>query len=403
MSFREFSKRVALVVAVGLLLAALWFLRDTLLLAFFAVVLAVGISIPSGWLQRLGLPRGPANVLSVLFVGTVALVLLLWLLPAIAVELGQLLRGLPRALENAASAYNGLREGNERLGQLLPPAQPAGSSLSEEEFRRLVDEVVSTGLPILISGGGLVVSVVSNLVLVVFIAILSLVDPTAYVTASLYLVPKTYHPRLVALWGELYLTLRTWLSALFTSITITVLLVWVILGLLGMPNVLVVAVFAGFATFVPNIGAFLPLIPITIFTLADDPAKLLIMVPAYLAIQSVESNVLSPLIVKRQLSIPAAGMFVFQIVSGLIFGILGILLAVPLLAVIVTLVRELYSRDVLGLGEDITVSLDKQRLRLEQNAVTGGKTEKAPLVEPTPPPPTVKPSSRNAKHKDRTS
>ena len=291
----------------GLLLAALWFLRDTLLLAFFAVVLAVGISIPSGWLQRLGLPRGPANVLSVLFVGTVALVLLLWLLPAIAVELGQLLRGLPRALENAASAYNGLREGNERLGQLLPPAQPAGSSLSEEEFRRLVDEVVSTGLPILISGGGLVVSVVSNLVLVVFIAILSLVDPTAYVTASLYLVPKTYHPRLVALWGELYLTLRTWLSALFTSITITVLLVWVILGLLGMPNVLVVAVFAGFATFVPNIGAFLPLIPITIFTLADDPAKLLIMVPAYLAIQSVESNVLSPLIVKRQLSIPGGG------------------------------------------------------------------------------------------------
>ena len=172
-----------------------------------------------------------------------------------------------------------------------------------------------------------------------------------------------------------------------------------------MPNVLVVAVFAGFATFVPNIGAFLPLIPITIFTLADDPAKLLIMVPAYLAIQSVESNVLSPLIVKRQLSIPAAGMFVFQIVSGLIFGILGILLAVPLLAVIVTLVRELYSRDVLGLGEDITVSLDKQRLRLEQRTSTkeGKEAEKAPLVEPTAPRPASKPRRKNTKHKNRPS
>ena len=161
----------------------------------------------------------------------------------------------------------------------------------------------------------------------------------------------------------------------------------------------------GLCYFCAHIGAFLPLIPITVFTLADDPAKLLIMVPAYLAIQSVESNVLSPLIVKRQLSIPAAGMFVFQIVSGLIFGVLGILLAVPLLAVIVTLVRELYSHDVLGLEGGIEVSLDKQRLRLEQGAVTGGKTEKAPLVEPTPPPPTPKPTTKlrsgNAKRKDR--
>ena len=73
-------------------------------------------------------------------------------------------------------------------------------------------------------------------------------------------------------------------AALFISITLTVSLVLLILGLLGMPHILVVAVFAGFATFVPNIGAFLPLIPIAIFTPADDPAKPFIMVPAYLAI-----------------------------------------------------------------------------------------------------------------------
>ncbi len=82
-----------------------------------------------------------------------------------------------------------------------------------------------------------------------------------------------------------------------------------------MPYVLIVAVFSGFATFVPNIGAFLPLVPIAVFTLASAPASLLVMAPAYLLIQLLESNVLTPTIVKRQLSIPAAGMLIFQLVA----------------------------------------------------------------------------------------
>ena len=144
--------------------------------------------------------------------------------------------------------------------------------------------------------------------------------------------------------------LKTWLSSLSISIAITVTL-WCgsCSGLMGMPHVLIVAVFSGFATFIPNIGAFLPLIPIAVFTLATAPRQ-----PAHhgsrltLLIQLLESNVLTPMVVKRQLSIPAAGMLVFQLVAALAFGLLGVLLAVPLLAVVITLVRELYSYNALG-------------------------------------------------------
>ena len=73
------------------------------------------------------------------------------------------------------------------------------------------------------------------------------------------------------------------------------------------------------------------------------------MAPVYLLIQLLESNVLTPMVVKQQLSIPAAGMLMFQLVAALAFGFLGVLLAVPILAVIITLVRELYSYDALGL------------------------------------------------------
>lgn len=369
MTFQTFVKRVLVVVFLLLSLLSLWYLRNTLLLAFAAVVIAVGLSLPARVLQRLGLGRGWANALAAALVGLALLILALWLVPTVAVGFGDLLAGLPGGVQNLAAAYNDLRAGNEALGRVLPPLQPGGSSgLTETELRRLLEQALNTGLPVLVSGGGAALSVLTNLALVVFIAILLLADPLAYVTASLYLTPKRRHQRLLRLWAELYRTLKTWLSSLFISITITVSLVWLVLGLLGMPHALVVAAFAGLATFVPNIGAFLPLVPIAVFTLAAEPASFFVMAPAYLAIQLLESNVLTPAIVKRQLSIPAAGTLVVQIVAGLVFGLLGVLLAVPLLAVTITLVRELYSYDGLSLrGEKIGVTLDRSgRLGLNE-------------------------------------
>lgn len=100
------------------------------------------------------------------------------------------------------------------------------------------------------------------------------------------------------------------------SITITVVLVLLILGPLGMPYVVEVAVFAGLATFVPTVGALLPVALIILVLLVADPARIPIMVAAYLGIQLLESNVLTPAVVRRQLSIPPAAAPLTQIFAG---------------------------------------------------------------------------------------
>jgi predicted PurR-regulated permease PerM len=210
--------------------------------------------------------------------------------------------------------------------------------------------VLSSGLPIVVSGFNAILNLASNLAIVLFVAVFFLVDPVSYVKASLYLVPKHNRPRMVEIWNELYQTIDLWLQAQFSSILITVVLVWAVLGgILNMPNSLTVAVIAGFATFVPNIGAFLPIIPIIIFQLADDPARLVIVLPAYLIIQLLESNVLTPTIVRAELDIPSGALMIFQVVAAFLFGAMGVLLAVPLLAILITLVREIYSFDLLQL------------------------------------------------------
>lgn len=363
MGFRTFALRSLYLLAVLAGLAALWVFRDIWLLVFMAVVIAVGVSIPVGYLQRLGVPRPVAVVVAVLGVLFVAFELSVRLVPVVAADLNELLSRLPEFAERFTELYTQWRTQNEWRGVLLPPLSlPAdGEGLNAEGVQRVVRDATRSGLPVLVTGGGFVASLVANLFLVTMLSIFFVAEPKVYVRISLFLAPLRHHARLLALWSDLYVTLKTWLSTLLLSISLTVALVWLVLGALGMPNILVVAVFAGLATFVPNIGVFLPLIPITVFALVASPERLPLFLLTYLAIQLVESNVLTPSLVRQQLNIPPAATLTFQILMGFIFGVIGIFLAVPLLAVGITLVRELYSYEFLGLrGRPLRVVLPRR-------------------------------------------
>lgn len=89
---------------------------------------------------------------------------------------------MPQGLSRLTETYNGVRAGSEILTRVLPPVQTAGSAgLSEAEIRALLERAVSTGLPILVSGGGVALSLLTNFALVLFIALLFLADPLAYI------------------------------------------------------------------------------------------------------------------------------------------------------------------------------------------------------------------------------
>ncbi len=382
MSFSEFLKRFLAVLFILLLWAGAWAGRSTLLMGFAAAVIAVGISIPVGWLVRRGWQRGWAITVSSMAVGLGATLLLLFVVPRLVVELFNLFSSIPAAVSSLTQSYAELRLRNEFLIAALPELPSAtveASNIAPDRARAILTQFINAGLaiaPSLVGGLGAIAAILVNLVFVLFISIFFLVDPQSYIRGSLYLVPAHYHARALEIWNNLYLTIQTWLTALFLSISITVTLVWLILGLLlGMPNAIVVAVFAGLATFVPNVGVFLPLIPIAIFTLADEPAQIFIMIPVYLLIQLVESNVITPSIVKAELNIPPGIMMLFQLLITIAFGALGLLLAVPLFASLMVLVREIYSYDMLKLRHT-TVAIDADasgRYQLVESAVGNGR------------------------------
>ena len=356
MNLGEYTKRVLTTVAILALCWGLWSSRSILLLAFASVVIAIAIAQPMLMLQKRGVHRGLAVAASVLLSTALLVTLILWIAPTLAKGVGELANDLPGAVEKGKAAYQEWWTANPSLQRIFPalPEAPSGRQMDAAAVQNTFNWLVKSGMaiaPDLLGGIGLLAGILVNLGLVLFIAVFFLIAPQSYVRTLLYLTPPRHHARVREITGTLYLTLTKWLQAQLFSVTVIVLLVWILLGvILRMPNAMVVALFAGFATFIPNIGAVLPILPITIFTLAySDPSRLLIYIPVYLGIQFLESNVITPQVVRSQLNIPAGFLMLFQVLITLALGALGLVLAVPLLACLIVLVREIYSYDILKL------------------------------------------------------
>ena len=355
MEFSQFVKRTLFVVGLALLLAGVWYFSSVVLLVFLALVIAVGISIPSRALQRRGLSRGWSTTIAAGGIFVTLGLLLSWLIPVFISEIGALISQIPDFLQAIIGWYADLRANSGFFSDTLPPLAGAGaelSSLTTAQAQNLLEAAFSEGVPGLVSTGSAVLTFLANFAIVMVMAIMLLIEPANYVKGILYLLPKKHHADAVAIIKSTYRTLRNWITSISLSIIITMSLTGIILGLIGVPNFGVVAIVAGLATFIPNIGAALPLIPIAIFTLSNNPALFLIAAPAYLAIQLVESNVLTPYIERQQLHLPVAALLAFQLLAGFAFGLIGVLLAVPIFAVSITLIREVYSYRLLGISPD---------------------------------------------------
>ena len=139
-------------------------------------------------------------------------------------------------------------------------------------------------------------------------------------------------------------TLRRWVTGRLLGMVIlggvTALGLWV----LGVPLPLALGVLTGILCLIPNFGPLLSLVPPVVLAIGGDAdnagwSLALQVVLLFLAIQTLESYVLTPLIEKKAVELPPAALIVAQIFGGALVGLLGVLLAAPVLAVVLRLRR----------------------------------------------------------------
>jgi predicted PurR-regulated permease PerM len=147
--------------------------------------------------------------------------------------------------------------------------------------------------------------------------------------------------------------LRLWLLGQLASMTMIGVLTALGLWAIGVPSAFALGLLAALAAFVPYLGPILSALPALLLALNEGTDTLLFTAALYIAVQQVESYVVTPLIQQRVATLPAA-VTVFAIVAaGLLFGAPGVLLAAPLTMVAYVLVKRLYVEEALETPTDV--------------------------------------------------
>ena len=129
--------------------------------------------------------------------------------------------------------------------------------------------------------------------------------------------------------------------------------------ILGVDMWLILAISAGLLNVIPNFGPIIAMIPAVLVALLTSPTQALLVAGLYLTVQAIESNLITPNVQKKLLNIPPALLIFFQVVMGTLTGGWGIILAVPMLVIVITVVKHLYLNDNMGIETSEGINAEK--------------------------------------------
>ena len=106
--------------------------------------------------------------------------------------------------------------------------------------------------------------------------------------------------------------------------------------------------YCGPLSFIPNFGPIISAVPAILLAFVDSPVRALYVLALFVGVQMIESNLVTPFIERKTVELPPALSVTFQIALAILVGGLGLILATPLLAAIIVLVRMVYIEGILG-------------------------------------------------------
>lgn len=355
-------RSAAVVAALALLLLVLWQVRGFVLLLFFAALLALPLAAAVTFLhRRIRLRRSLALAVVVLVLGGVLYGLGALLASPIAAQMVEVRQQLPQAVDRVEAWLNGRpllgglvlggREvsggraggeqrsaaGEERQGDAGEEDAEGRSPSLEGRVASQLQEHAGMLFPFVMT----TVTAVSGVLLAVFLTLYLAADPRLYVGGLLRLVPVERRARALEIGREVAATLNRWLAAQGISMMVIGIITTVALYFLDVKAALALGVLAGISEFVPLFGPLVSAVPAIGIAFVDSPTKALYVVVAYVIIQQVESNLLTPLVMKRGVDVPPVVTILAGTVMTVLFGFLGLLVAVPIAAALLTVAREL--------------------------------------------------------------
>ncbi len=328
---------LGLAALVALALVLLWYVADILLLAFAGIILAIFLRGLSEWVApRIHLAYGWS--LTVVVVVLAMLVgFLCWLLAShIAGQIDQLQNQLPQALQQLEQRLNQYQWGRVLVKHVR---EYASQNYSEEKVMAQATSVLKTAFDAWI-----------KFLMVMLIGLYGAITPRVYVQGVVLLVPSARRPRLQQALNVVGDLLWWWLVCRLISMTWVGITTWIALQWLGVPLALTLGFVAGLSKFIPYIGPFVAVVPAALLALLPPHGfgTVLWVIGIYLVIEMIDDHIILPLLNWRTIWLPPALAIFSQVVLAALWGGLAVVLAMPLVAVVMVLVKILYVHGTLG-------------------------------------------------------
>ena len=174
---------------------------------------------------------------------------------------------------------------------------------------------------------------VGNIFIVLFLGLAFAAQPGVYHDGLLFLAPARHRTRVALIIDRTAETLERWLIAQIVVMIAVGAVTWIGLALIGIPGSFILGIQAGLLAFIPTVGAIIAGVVVVLASLASGWIPALSAFLLFMGVHAMESYVLTPILQRQALDIPPATLFAFQIVLGVVFGIWGLALALPLVAI----------------------------------------------------------------------
>ena len=296
------------------------------LLGFLAILVASVFWFPVGWLSRL-LPRGAAALLVVL-VTVGAIGGLVAVAAPIVVEQGKELgSSIPDATDKAERWLRRAQR-DRTVKQLTSGKDVAG--MVKNKVPDVVERVATFTVPML----GQVVAFISTAILLLVLAGFLVYDPSLYQQGIRALLPRQWEPEFDALWMRLGSGLRGWVRGTLGAMCLMGVLTALGLLAVGVEGWFLLGLLTFLGVSVPYLGAVASAVPGLLVALTQSPRHFWLALGVYIGVHIIEGYVVEPLVMRRAVRLNPALLLFFQSLMGVLFGILGLVVAAPLLTLL---------------------------------------------------------------------